>query len=864
VLRLWVVAALVVVESNAAAAAKPRLVLNERDYFSMPGLDVMAFQDFYPEGHQGAVSIIQNGVRVASNGDLRLEPAPGQWAPVPVQKDRVVDRKAGEIITTLAYPDPDKDHKGFNPIDYPKLAFTYRVRVHAEGAGVRVLVDLDRPLPPEWIGKVGFNLELYPAALFGRTFYASAPGQDDLVRPPLPAKRGEGGGEGAPSVSGLFPRQPNGPVGQDVDAQVQPLPLARGHRVVIAPETPAQRLTIESRGAPLYLFDGRINHPNGWFIVRSPIQGPATTGAIDWLITPNAIPNWRAPPVVHVSQVGYHPAQRKVAVIEVDAADRAPRRATLVRIGEDGRREPVLAATAKPWAGTFLRYRYHHFDFSKVTREGVYEIETPGAARTEPFRIARDVWKRSVWQPTLGVFLPVQMCHMRVAEKYKVWHGLCHMDDARMAPTSYNHFDGYKQGDKTLTNYVPGKTVPGLNVGGWHDAGDDDLRIESQAGEVYILSLAYETFGIRDDDTTVDEPQRRVEIRQPDGQPDILQQIKHGMLHAVGAWKSLGRFPRGVIVPTLEQYRMVGDVANQTDNEFHNPLVGEGLHDRKGSSARDDRLVFTEVNPARALVAAANVAAGVRAMRGFDDALAGDGLRAAESVWRAEEPAARAAGASDKEVAARVHAAVELFLTTRKDEYKRAVIESAPAIKKQIATLGWVVGRALPAIGDAAFAASVRDAVAAYAKEERAAAAKNPFGVPYEPVIWGAGWGIQEHGVRMYFLHAAFPDLVGADAALDALNFVLGVHPGTNTASFASGVGARSMTTAYGWNRADWSYIPGGVVSGTALIRPDFPELKDFPFLWQQGEYVMGGGATNFMCLALGAARAFEGNVGLR
>jgi hypothetical protein len=61
------------------------------------------------------------------------------------------------------------------------------------------------------------------------------------------------------------------------------------------------------------------------------------------------------------------------------------------------------------------------------------------------------------------------------------------------------------------------------------------------------------------------------------------------------------------------------------------------------------------------------------------------------------------------------------------------------------------------------------------------------------------------------------------------------------------------MTVAYGYNRADWSYIPGGVVSGTNLVRPDFPEMKDFPYLWQQAEYVMGGGATNFMLLALAA-----------
>jgi endoglucanase len=171
VLRLTVIASVLFVSTSGAAAGKPRLALNERGYFSMPGLDVMAFQDFYPEGHQGAVSVIQNGVRVASNGDLRLEPAPGQWAPVPVQKARVVDAKTGEIVTTLAYPDPDKDRKGFNPIEYPNLAFTYRVRVRAEGAGVRVLVDLDKPLPAAWVGKVGFNLELYPATLFGRTFY---------------------------------------------------------------------------------------------------------------------------------------------------------------------------------------------------------------------------------------------------------------------------------------------------------------------------------------------------------------------------------------------------------------------------------------------------------------------------------------------------------------------------------------------------------------------------------------------------------------------------------------------------------------------------------------------------------------------
>lgn len=61
---------------------------------------------------------------------------------------------------------------------------------------------------------------------------------------------------------------------------------------------------------------------------------------------------------------------------------------------------------------------------------------------------------------------------------------------------------------------------------------------------------------------------------------------------------------------------------------------------------------------------------------------------------------------------------------------------------------------------------------------------------------------------------------------------------------------------AHGVNRADWSFIPGGVISGTNLVRPDLPELKDWPFFWQQTEYVMGGGATNFMFLVLAAEQA--------
>ena len=57
--------------------------LNASGYFQRDGVDVMAFNDFYPEGHQGGISILMHGRRVASNGDIRFEPTPGQWQRVP-------------------------------------------------------------------------------------------------------------------------------------------------------------------------------------------------------------------------------------------------------------------------------------------------------------------------------------------------------------------------------------------------------------------------------------------------------------------------------------------------------------------------------------------------------------------------------------------------------------------------------------------------------------------------------------------------------------------------------------------------------------------------------------------------------------
>lgn len=794
------------------------LKLNDKEYFEKPGLNVMVFQDIYPEGHQGGIGIIQNGVRVATNCDIRLEATPGQWAPIPKMINRTVDKAKNEIRVTLIYPDSSRHRKGFNPITYPDLYFKYSIIVTTQGNSIVVTVDLDKPLPKEWIGKASLNFEFFPPALFGKSWLLG-------------------------NNSGIFPRQANGPV-QMSENVVEPVAYGTGKKLIIAPESEEQRMSIESNTGDIMLLDGRNKHNNGWFVVRTLIPDGASKGAIKWIITPNVVPNWKYKPVVQVSQVGYHPAQNKVALIETDKQDNIAGPAVLYKLTDNGSQKIVSAEPVK-W-GDFLRYRYYRFDFSSISEEGMYYVKY-GSYKTNPFRISKDVFQRHVWQPVLDYFLPIQMCHMRVNEKYRVWHGLCHMDDALMAPVDTNHFDGYLQGPSTLTKYKPLEPVPGLAVGGWHDAGDDDLRIESQAGETYILSLAYEAFGINYDNTLINQEKKLVEIHHPDGKPDILQQIEHGALSVIAGYKNLGRLYRGIICPTLDQYVLMGDVSNQTDNFVYSPNLKGNERTATQSSVLDDRLVFTENNPARELEACANLAAVSRVLKGYNDKLSAECLQTAEELYKITSSGDKRSEGS------KIQAAIELLIATGKAEYKDYLLSKESVITENIRFLGWMIGRALKPINNPAFEMSVKKAVSAYASNIATEEKETPYGVPYRPHIWGAGWDIQDFGVKQYFLHAAFPDIISKEYMLNALNFILGVHPGDNTASFASGVGSKSMVTGYGYNRADYSYIPGGVVSGTALIRPDFPELKEFPYLWQQAEYVLGGGSSNFMFLVLAA-----------
>lgn len=810
--------------------------LNSYGYFENAGANVMVFSDVYPEGHQGGVTLVTNGNRRAAGGDVRFEVSQGQWQALPKLRSRVVDEVANEIRVTLSYPDSTKHMAGFNPMLYPDFVFNYTIKVKGEDDHLVLTVDLDQPVPERFAGKLGFNLELVPSTLLGKPWIMD-------------------------EQTGLFPHQPLGPTMKQtsntehignfnpkgkacvdqllldrktynpmIADDIVSAPLATGHKFVLNPHDNLGKITIESPQGELKLYDGRINHNNGWFVLRTEFPVGTKAGAVKWIIRPAVDKDWRYAPVVQTSQVGYHPDQKKVAVVELDQLDTHFLQPALYRITADGR-TMVKQQDAKDW-GNFLRYHYLQFDFSEVKEEGLYQVMY-GEAASPVFRIAKNVWDHGVWQAEIEYFLPVQMCHMRVNDKYRVWHDFCHHDDALMAKTDINHIDGYVQGPSTLCKYQPGEPVPGLNVGGWHDAGDYDLRIESQAGEAYILAMACENLGAYWDETSIDFDKKIVEIHQPDGKNDFLQQVENGALTVVAGWKALGRLYRGILCPTVRQYVHLGDASAHTDHV---------------SGTADDRWVFTEDNPGRELQVAAWLAGISRALKGYNESLSNDCLDIACQLFSTT----RCEGSWV--MTAKIHAAVELYLATKEKEYRDFVLDQQEFICKNIRQTGWFIGRFDQAVVNKSFSKAIRNALPILQKMYSEYAAKTPYGVPHDRGNTSSGsWEPQHLGYNYCYLYAAYPDMFEPDYIFNAMQYLLGMHPGRNQASFVTGVGAETMKAAYGVNRADWSYIPGGVSPGTNLIRPDLPELLHFPFLWQEGEYCLGGHATWFTYMALTA-----------
>jgi endoglucanase len=859
--------------------------VNDKNYLDTQGFSVFLYDSTYHpvfvDQKNTAMEMIFHGQRIATNGDVRLMPTPEQWDLVATLKGRQADKANNRLTANLAFPAFD---------------LSYTLEVAAEPGGVRVSINLDKPLPQKLAGRAGFNLEFLPSIYMGKAYLVDG------------------------TKAGIFPRTPNDPMDkalplpdepkkayyledwEKAKGYTQPLPFAEGRSITLGVDDALARINVKSDTADLMLFDGRNRAQNGWFVLRSLIPSGKTTGAIVWHIRPDVIPNWTRPPMIAHSQVGYAPGFSKVAVLELDPKYSGPKTAKVLRLMEDGSYKQAFEGPITP-STPWLRYVYSKFDFTPVKDPGLYVIEYADV-RTAPFPISKDAYA-NIWQDSLDHHLAEQMDHVSVREAYRVWHGASHLDDGRLAPVVGEQFDGWNQATATDGKYKGGDHIPGMNVGGWYDAGDFDLEEPAQLSVIQSLALAYREFNLKYDELTVDEVAREVEMHRPDGVPDTVQQVKHGALLILAQFHNIGHSIRGTHEPDLRQYTHLGDGASKTDGRIYEPKLGPNEVKGNYSGKPDDRWIFSTTNPFFQWNAIAALAAASDVLKGYDDALAKDCLETAIKAWNDEKarptpnPAgggfggAAPAGAPGGGVLAASQgvvsgaqgggsgrgssgaptssgttgaqtappagfgrggfgvgqewaAALELTIATNGAEpYKSRLKELFPQMitPQQMDLRGWTAVRALPYL-DPGAKDQMREAVKTYMAGLDKQLDVTPFGVPPSLGTWGGSGAVVDMAIRMYFLHKAFPDLVGPGYTLRAVNYILGTHPVSST-SYVAGVGTVSKTKTYSNNRADNAYIPGAVIPGYIIIKPDFPEcIDDFGFLWFEDEAVVAGSAS--------------------
>ena len=832
------------------------LELNDREYFERQGVNVLVFSNSFNGGFNdeknSGIEIIHHGVRTVQGGAVRLNNTPEQWDLVPKTVSRKVDREKGSIEVTMRYDDYD---------------FDSRVVVTAKGKAVEIAVWLDKPVPEKLAGEAGFNLEFLPSQYWHKTFTMDG----RLGRLPRYAAS-----QTITRPNSEKPRQFKGFKTYDdrgTDRFVDPCPMETGHSIVMASDTPERMIRISSDDAELKLYDGRMLAQNGWYVLRSVLPKGKTGKVITWTVEPNAIPGWIREPNIGISQVGYTPEQPKVAVIELDKKDKVQATAKLMRIKDDGTTEVAFTGDIQPW-GPYFKYNYVKFDFSGIQQPGVYYVQY-GNTKTNNFLIDAHVYDK-ITDATTDVWVPIHMNHMYVTEGYRTWHGEPFKEGYLQAPES-DHFDLHRQGPTTDTKYKPLELIPGLNIGGFFDAGDFDIETGSNINVVQNFIRTWELFKPLRDETFVSQKQRYVDLHRPDGTPDILQFIEHGTLNLVAQAEQIGHMASTLSNSVLDNYHHLGDAASITDGLHYDPSLKpyEVSADGKCSGTPDDMWAFTTRSPQLDLRAATMFAAASHALKGYNDDLAvraltqskrlmqeateliAQGKTGEEFDWidgfdwgnraQQQKPDKKRQklierSRKNRELLGDMATNLMLYGVTQERQYLSNFEQQIwDALELRLEANMQTALDAVPYM-DEAYKQKLRPYVEKYNAYIKGFDQNNPYGVPIGLGNWAGVNMVLNYGITVNYAHIYYPDIVKKDEIYRVANWLFGCHPYHNY-SFVAAVGAaRPKQVFYGNNRADFSFIPGNVAPGLLFRKPDhFENFDDWPFLWGQNEGTIAG-----------------------
>ena len=225
--RIKVCLLLALISAPGLFGADFAMKVTDKNYLDTQGFSVFLYDSTYHpvfvDQKNTAMEMILHGQRIATNGDVRLMPTPEQWDLVATLKGRHADKANNRLTANLAFPTFD---------------FSYTLEVAAEPGGVKVSINLDKPLPQKLAGRAGFNLEFLPSIYMGKAYLVDG------------------------TKAGIFPRTPNDPMTkvlplpdepkkayylEDWDkakGYTQPLPFAEGKSITLGVDDALARVNV--------------------------------------------------------------------------------------------------------------------------------------------------------------------------------------------------------------------------------------------------------------------------------------------------------------------------------------------------------------------------------------------------------------------------------------------------------------------------------------------------------------------------------------------------------------------------------------------------------------------------------------------
>jgi len=488
---------------------------------------------------------------------------------------------------------------------------------------------------------------------------------------------------------------------------------------------------------------------------------------------------------VWVNQAGYLPGQQKLAYT-IDGADSfyvidAVSRDTTYRGGVR------LQATNDPSTGltTYI------CDFSSLTREGVYRIQTDSGDTSVSFMISKSALT-DVYRKSLKAYY-FQRCGEALIPQYAGVYAraVCHRNDALFHPST-------------------GKTGSKVTTGGWHDAGDYGKYVASAGITVGTLLLAYELFPDKfgSDDLNIPESGNSV--------PDILDQVRYELEWLLEMQDSTD----GGVYFKVTPEKFEGFVMPTQDNSI--------------------RYIYQKSTAATGDFAAVMAEAG-RIYLPFDSVFASRCLTAAESAWQYlqanptivpsggfHNPPGTGTGeyGDGDDSDERLWASAELFETTGADSFNayykthfndQGLFRSTMSWQdvRDMAQIAYLTGK--ESHTDSSIRAKLQSALIAYCSSLVSIASRDGFNVTLSPsgYVWGSNSAVLNNGVLLIIGYMLSGNIAFYNTALDQLNYILGCN--VKGMSYVTGVGTFSpMNPHHRPSYADGiaAPVPGLMVGG--------------------------------------------------